>query len=104
MLVLGYFVAGSCGFQAHSGVGHANAPASAVVSNTSIAVLPFVDMSEKKDQEYFADGMTEEIIDRLSKQSGAVRPSAHVVVYFGGQADQDFRHRKGTRCCACIGG
>jgi TolB-like protein/DNA-binding winged helix-turn-helix (wHTH) protein/Tfp pilus assembly protein PilF len=31
----------------------------------SIAVLPFVDFSEKKDQQYFADGMAEEIIDRL---------------------------------------
>jgi TolB-like protein/Flp pilus assembly protein TadD len=33
----------------------------------SIAVLPFVDMSEKKDQEYFADGMAEEILNLLVK-------------------------------------
>ena len=33
----------------------------------SIAVLPFVDMSEKHDQEYFADGMAEEILDILAK-------------------------------------
>src|SRR5207302_5082143 len=33
----------------------------------SVAVLPFVDMSEKTDQEYFADGMTEEIINLLAK-------------------------------------
>jgi len=33
----------------------------------SIAVLPFVDMSEKKDRQYFADGTAEEILDRLSK-------------------------------------
>ena len=38
-----------------------------VVSDKSIAVLPFVDMSEKKDQEYFADGMAEEILDILAK-------------------------------------
>jgi eukaryotic-like serine/threonine-protein kinase len=31
----------------------------------SIAVLPFVDMSEKKDQEYFSDGLSEELIDHL---------------------------------------
>src|SRR6202142_2404553 len=36
----------------------------------AIAVLPFVDMSEKKDQEYFADGMAEEIIDLLAKIPG----------------------------------
>jgi TolB-like protein/Tfp pilus assembly protein PilF len=32
----------------------------------SIAVLPFADMSEKRDQEYFADGLTEEILNLLS--------------------------------------
>jgi len=36
------------------------------VPEKSIAVLPFVDMSERKDQEYFSDGLTEELIDRLS--------------------------------------
>ncbi len=43
----------------------AQAPVPAAITNKSIAVLPFVDMSEKKDQEYFADGMAEEIIDLL---------------------------------------
>ena len=38
----------------------------AIVPEKSIAVLPFVDMSEKKDQEYFSDGLSEELIDRLS--------------------------------------
>ena len=33
----------------------------------SIAVLPFLDMSEKHDQEYFADGMAEEILNLLTK-------------------------------------
>jgi TolB-like protein len=37
------------------------------VPEKTIAVLPFVDMSEKKDQEYFGDGMAEEILDLLSK-------------------------------------
>jgi TolB-like protein/Flp pilus assembly protein TadD len=39
----------------------------AVISDKSIAVLPFVDMSEKKDQAYFADGMAEEILNLLAK-------------------------------------
>jgi eukaryotic-like serine/threonine-protein kinase len=33
----------------------------------SIAVLPFVDLSEAKDQEYFCDGISEEILDALAK-------------------------------------
>ena len=46
------------------------APVVAAISDKSIAVLPFTDMSEKKDQEYFADGMAEEIIDLLVKIPG----------------------------------
>jgi TolB-like protein/tetratricopeptide (TPR) repeat protein len=45
-------------------------PAGPAVSEKSIAVLPFTDMSEKKDQEYFADGMAEEVIDLLDNIPG----------------------------------
>jgi len=43
----------------------AQRPTVATVTDKSIAVLPFADMSEKKDQEYFGDGMAEEIFDLL---------------------------------------
>jgi adenylate cyclase len=33
----------------------------------SIAVLPFVNMSDDRDNEYFSDGMTEEILNALAK-------------------------------------
>jgi TolB-like protein len=46
------------------------APAVAAISDKSIAVLPFADMSQKKDQEYFGDGMAEEILDLLAKIPG----------------------------------
>ena len=36
----------------------------------SIAVIPFANLSEDDDQEYFADGITEDIITDLSKISG----------------------------------
>jgi adenylate cyclase len=36
----------------------------------SIAVLPFMDLSQAKDQEYFCDGMSEEILDALAKVEG----------------------------------
>ena len=49
--------------------GNIPAPAAALkeVSDKSIAVLPFLDMSEKKDQEYFSDGLSEELIDQLAR-------------------------------------
>ena len=47
-----------------------NAPAPPVISDKSIAVLPFLDMSEKHDQEYFSDGLAEELLDLLSKTPG----------------------------------
>lgn len=36
----------------------------------SIAVLPFLDLTDKMSHEIFADGMTEEVIDKLSKIPG----------------------------------
>jgi TolB-like protein len=36
----------------------------------SIAVLPFVDLSPEKDNEYFSDGMTEELINALAGVEG----------------------------------
>ena len=43
------------------------APPVPAMADKSIAVLPFVDMSEKHDQEYFGDGMAEEILDLLGR-------------------------------------
>ncbi len=40
------------------------------ISAQSIAVLPFADMSPEKDQEYFSDGMMEEILNHLVKIEG----------------------------------
>jgi TolB-like protein/Tfp pilus assembly protein PilF len=42
-------------------------PAAPAVSDNSIAVLPFVDMSQGKDQEYFSDGISEELLNLLAK-------------------------------------
>ncbi len=36
----------------------------------SIAVLPFLDLSPAKDQEYFCDGMSEEVLDALARVDG----------------------------------
>jgi TolB-like protein/DNA-binding winged helix-turn-helix (wHTH) protein/Flp pilus assembly protein TadD len=45
----------------------ANTPA---LRNNSIAVLPFADISPAKDQEYFSDGLAEQLINDLAKVPG----------------------------------
>jgi len=42
-------------------------PAGILVDDKSIAVLPFADMSPDKDQEYFSDGLSEELLNLLAK-------------------------------------
>ncbi len=42
----------------------------AAASDLSIAVLPFEDMSEEGDKEYFSDGLSEELIDALVRVDG----------------------------------
>jgi TolB-like protein/Tfp pilus assembly protein PilF len=51
----------------------------ATIPAKSVAVLPFVDMSQAKDQEYFSDGIAEELLNRLAQFSDlrvAARTSA----------------------------
>lgn len=43
------------------------APMQAPATETSIAVLPFIDMSPGRDNEYFSDGLTEELLNSLVK-------------------------------------
>ena len=65
-LALAYFVADRFWLSKRTLVEARGASSAATVAaEKSIAVLPFVDLSEKHDQEYFADGMAEEVIDRL---------------------------------------
>ena len=51
--------------EAAPGASPAEAPVQAAAK--SIAVLPFADMSAGKDQEYFADGLAEELLNLLAK-------------------------------------
>ena len=51
----------------------------------SIAVLPFLDLTEEMNQEPFADGMTEELIDKLSKIPGLRVPPPTSSFYFKGK-------------------
>lgn len=51
----------------------------------SIVVLPFLDMSEKKDQEYFSDGLSEELIDLLTQTPGLQVIARTSSFYFKGK-------------------
>jgi len=66
-------------FAAHRRHGHAAA---------SVAVLPFVDASHERDQEYFCEGMTEELIGRLANvEDLKVASRAMVQRYRGSNLD-----------------
>ncbi len=69
VLALGWYFRGQPAFHQEPAP---TAPASAPTANpkvyaTSIAVLPFVDMSQTKDQEYFSDGLSEELLNLLAQ-------------------------------------
>ncbi len=51
----------------HRGAGLSADADSAPIAEHSIAVLPFVNMSSDKEQEYFSDGISEELLNLLAK-------------------------------------
>ena len=77
----------AAGTQIPASVAQPAAPGHGVISDKSIAVLPFVDMSERKDQEYFSDGLSEELIDLLSKIPDLRVPARTSSFYFKGKAE-----------------
>jgi TolB-like protein len=73
-----------------AGTNQASAPPAQAVTSVripekSIAVLPFVDMSEKHDQEYFSDGLSEELLDLLAKTDGLEVIARTSSFYFKGK-------------------
>jgi TolB-like protein/tetratricopeptide (TPR) repeat protein len=63
------------------------APATSTIPERSVAVLPFVDMSEKHDQEYFSDGLSEELIDMLTRVPDLRVPARTSSFYFKGKSE-----------------
>ena len=68
----------------------AEAPPAAVqpesMEISSIAVLPFADMSRRRDQDHFCDGLTEELINALAHVEGLRVVARTSVFQFKGQA------------------
>jgi hypothetical protein len=63
-------------------------PAPASVADKSIAVLPFADMSETHDQEYFSDGLVEELRELLAQVPELKVPGRAASFYFKGRHSQ----------------
>jgi len=61
------------------------AAANAAPSPKAIAVLPFLDLTDSMNEEPFADGMTEELIHKLSKVKGLRVPAPTASFYFKGK-------------------
>jgi len=57
------------------------------IPEKSIAVLPFVDMSEKHDQQYFSDGLAEELSDLLAQVPDLRVPGRTSSFSFRGKSD-----------------
>lgn len=61
------------------------APSPPARPQSSIAVLPFLDLTDKMNHEIFVDGMTEELVDKLSKVPGLRIPPARSSLSFKGK-------------------
>jgi adenylate cyclase len=61
-------------------------PALALLDKPSIAVLPFANLSGDPEQEYFADGMVEEIITSLSRIGGLLVIARNSTFIYKGRA------------------
>ncbi len=65
--------------------------------NKSIAVLPFVNMSADKNDEYLSDGMTEELINVLAKVPGLRVPGRTSSFAFKGKNEEDIFRKVGDQ-------
>jgi TolB-like protein/DNA-binding winged helix-turn-helix (wHTH) protein len=63
----------------------AAAPSPAPAAAKSVAVLPFLDLTDNMNEEPFADGMTEELINNLSQVPGLKVPAPTSSFYFKGK-------------------
>jgi adenylate cyclase len=60
-------------------------PAPYFADKPSLAVLPFDNLSRDPDQEYFSDGLTEDLITDLSQLSGLFVTARHAVFQYKGR-------------------
>src|SRR4029077_15642173 len=69
----------------------------AATPSRSIAVLPFVNMSADKNDEYLSDGVTEELINMLSKVPGLRVPGRTSCFAFKNKNEEDIFRKVGDQ-------
>jgi len=74
----------TCGTEARTG-GSSKVQEAAPKKKASVCVLPFINMSGEPEQEYFSDGITEDIITDLSKVSALSVVARNTAFTFKGQ-------------------
>jgi adenylate cyclase len=67
VLAVGWYFRGQPAFRKGEVVPKLVVASVASVDPHSIAVLPFLDMSQAKDQEYFSDGLSEQLLNQLAQ-------------------------------------
>jgi transcriptional activator of cad operon len=82
MMAIGYPIAKKFWLQPGATSGEETTALTVDAGQPSVAVLPFVDMSDQKDQAYLADGLSEELIYRLARVRGLRVPARTSSFYF----------------------
>jgi serine/threonine-protein kinase len=72
-------------------------PAPGAAPTKSVAVLPFVNMSAEKNDEYLSDGMSEELINALAKVPGLRVPGRTSCFAFKGRTEADIFRKVGDQ-------
>ena len=68
-----------------------------ITAAKSVAVLPFVNLSADKNDEYLSDGMTEELINALAKVPGLRVPGRTSCFAFKGKTETDIFRKVGDQ-------
>jgi len=86
-LLVALFAAGLITYLTYSKISgrRTSSPNIATLPQESVAVIPFLDLTQGMKEEEFADGITEEMIDKLTKIPGLRVPSATASFYFKGK-------------------
>jgi adenylate cyclase len=93
----GWWFAHQSGKQVASSRSVLSTRAAPATDQKSIAVLPFVNLSADKNDEYLSDGMTEELLNVLTKVKGLRVPGRSASFAFKGKNEDDIFHKVGEQ-------